>query len=278
MTGGDDAGTPDSGPPPAALTGDWSCVGSRTAPTPGAASTFTAHVYDFQSGMSSNVGGVAVDYFPDNVVAEGCSGTCVRTTPGADGNVAGLMGMENAWFAYRVAAGTGSGGTTPVLTVGYNRAVPANGGTTQLPSVSSMTIGFIPTLYMRSRLPGTAIVSGTLTDCAGAPAANAQVRIFRGGTELVTGPGSTDFFSGYFNAANLPDSNRTATNTNGLFAAANAEATDEPLRVELWGVRTEGMPAERVACEEIEVFADAVTIVNVGPLRNDYASGSGCGG
>ncbi|WP_236606903.1 hypothetical protein [Sandaracinus amylolyticus] len=268
---------PDAGPPPPALTGDLSCVGTRTAPTGGAASTFTGHVYDFQSGEASSVGGVAVDYFPDNVVSEACAGTCVTNTPGADGNVAGLTGMEGAWFAYRVAAGTGSGGSVPVLTVGYNRQVPATGGTAQLPSVSSMTIGFIPSLYRRMRLPGTAIVSGSFTDCAGAPVGNAVVRVFRGSTEIAPGANPTDFFAGYFGNTRLPDATRTTTNPmNGLFAAANAEATTDPIRVELWGSRTEGAAAERVACEEIQVFADGVTIVTLGPLRNDYAAGSPC--
>lgn len=275
--GGTDAGMvgSDAGAMPA-LTGNWECLGTRTAPTPGSEVSFGAHVYDFQGGESSNVANIGMQVFPDNAITADCTGTCQDFTTDATGNVTGIMAPEGGWFAYRVEAGTGSGGTTPVLTVGYNRVAPAASGTVQLPSVSSMTIGFIPSLYRRMRLTGTAIISGSLTDCAGDEVSNAVLRVFRGDTQIQPGPAQTDFFVGYFNGSGLPSATRQYTNTDGIYAAANVEASAEPVRIELWGALEEGGELQRVACEEFQVFADAVSIVSVGPLRSDYAAGSGC--
>lgn len=280
MMTGDDAGTTptDSGSGmeiPVAV-GDFTCVGTRTAPAGGADATFGAHVYDFQNGESSNVADIGVQIFPDNTVTADCTGSCQDLMTDSSGNISGVTAPAGGWFAYRVEAGTGSGGTTPVLTIGYNRVAPASGGTIQLPSVSSMTIGFIPSLYRRMRLPGTAIVSGSVTDCAGDEVENAVLRISRGGTQLVQGPNPTDFFIGYFNGSGLPSASRMYTNTDGIYAAANVEASAEPIRVELWARTEEGGDLRPIACEEIEVFADAVTIISVGPLRSDYEAGSGC--
>ena len=220
--------------------------------------------------------GIQVEIFPDNVVTDTCGAGCQMATTDAAGLLPGLTSNEGTWFAYRAAAGTGSGGTTPVLTIGYNRVVPPNGGTVEIPSISNMTVGFIPMFYLRTRLPGTGIVSGTMTDCDGETVENGALRLFRGNEELVPGLGTTDFFVGYFGNTDLPDLNRTTTNTNGLFAAANAEVQGGPIRVELWGRLPDGDASVRLACEEIEIFADAVSTVTMGPLRSDYGAGSGC--
>jgi hypothetical protein len=290
-----DAGPPDTGMPdsgmlaqrPAAVDTngdrmpdgppDLSCLGMRTRPMEGDRVSFTAHIYDFQSGESSTVSeAVDVDIFPDNVVTDDCSGSCIRGNTGTSGDVM-ASGPQGGWFAYRVHAGTGTAPTTPVLTIGYNRIVPAEGARINLPSVSSMTIGFIPSLFRRTRLPGTAIVSGSVTDCMGRGIMNAVLRVYRGDTELRTGPNPTDFFIGYFNDANVPDPRRTVTNLNGLYAAANVDfVPDMPIRIELWAVLEEGGELRRIACEEVRVFADAVTIISVGPTRSDYPAGSRC--
>lgn len=281
--GGDDNGTPDSGPVESdanvelpVAPGNFACVGTLTAPAGTGDSTFSAHVYDFQGGASTSVPTIGMQIFPDNVVTADCTGNCQDVMTDAMGDVSGLTAQAGSWFAYRVEAGTGGGGSSPVLTIGYNRVVPATGGMITLPSVSSMTIGFIPSLYRRMRLPGTAIVSGSVTDCDGEVVQNAILRVYRGATELVPGPEATDFFIGYFNGSGLPSATRQYTNTDGIYAAANVEATTEPIRVELWARTEEGGALRAIACEEIEVFGDAVTIISVGPLRNDYEAGSGC--
>jgi hypothetical protein len=281
-----DSGPPDAGvplPPPASVLdgadmvpADLSCRDMRTRPAGGATVTFTAHIYDFQSGPDSTVAEpVDVDIFPDNVVTPDCTGMCMRANAGMTGDIM-AMGPEGGWFAYRVHMGSGERPTSPVLTVGYNRVVPTAGGRIALPSVSSMTIGFIPSLYSRRRVPGTAIVSGSLSDCEGRAIANAVLRLYRGDTLLQPGPNPDDYFIGYFNGASLPDRRRQYTNTDGIYAAANVDPGTEPLRIELWAVLGDSDTLERIACEEVQVFADAVTIVSVGPERGDYPPGSRC--
>lgn len=269
----------DAGPPIPVAVGDFSCVGTRTAPAGGDTAAFNAHVYDFQGGASTNVANIGVQIFPDNQITADCTGTCQDLTTDASGELTGVMAPAGGWFAYRVEAGATGGGSSPVLTVGYNRIAPAAGGMINLPSVSSMTIGFIPSLYRRMRLPGTAIVSGSVVDCSadgGTEVENAVLRLFRGDAEIIPGPSSTDFFIGYFNGSGLPSATRQYTNTDGIYAAANVEASAEPVRAEIWARTEEGADMRPIACEEIEVFADAVTIISVGPLRNDYEPGSGC--
>ncbi|MDQ3032217.1 MAG: hypothetical protein M3Y87_07365 [Myxococcota bacterium] len=256
--------------------GDFSCVGSAMAPVGGADAAFMAHVYDFQGGASTNVANIGVQIFPSNTVSADCTGACQDLMTDATGNIAGVTAPQGGWFAYRVEAGATGGGTSPVLTVGYNRVAPGPGGMIDLPSVSSMTIGFIPSLYRRMRLPGTAIVSGSVVDCAGDEVQNAVLRVYRGDSEVLPGPNATDFFIGYFNGSGLPSATRQYTNTDGIYAAANVAASAEPIRVEVWARTEEGADLRAIACEEIEVFADAVTIISVGPLRNDYAAGTGC--
>ena len=276
--GDDDAPmtTGDAGAIAAPVTGDWTCLGERGEPSGDTPSTFGALLYDFSSDPHEGVPNLAVEIFPDNRVRPGCDDGCQRVVSDASGNLTGVTATEGTWFAYRAAAGVGSGGTTPFLTIGYNRLAPPSGGTIEIPSITNTTVGFIPMFYLRTRLPGTAIVSGTITDCTGETVENASLRLFQGDEELVPGTGSTDFFVGYFNNQDLPDLYRTETNSNGLFAAANAAVTEAPLRVELWGRLDGDTSARRLACEEMQVFADAVTTITMGPLRNDYAAGSGC--
>ena len=272
----------DSGPPPPPPTLsvamgaiDLSCHGTSTAPTGGADVTFTGHVYDFQTGTGSDVPTIGVDVFPDNLVADTCAGTCVTGTTDLMGQLS-ITAPGGGWFAYRVAAGTGAG-TVPVLTIGYNRTAPTAASVVDLPSVSSSTIGLIPSLFARQRVPGTGIVSGEFGDCTGASIQDATLRVFQGATELVTGPAPTDFFVGYFRNS-LPSSAQRRTSADGLFAAANIPVMAEPIRVELWGVMADGQAPSLVGCEEARVFANGVTIISLGPLRSDYPLGSGCAG
>lgn len=255
---------------------DFTCLGTETMPAPGEAVDFMAHLYDFQSGPTSAVPSIGVDIFPDNLVVPGCTGTCTTLMSNATGDLT-INAPTNGWFAYRIAAGTGTGPTTPVLTIGYNRTAPGAGGTITLPSVSSQTIGFIPSLYRRMRLPGTGIVTGNVSDCGGDTVEGAILRVFRGDTEVLPGPAQTDFFIGYFNGS-VPAATRRFTDPGGIYAAANIDPTDDPVRVEIYAVIAEGAEPTLVACEEVRMFPDAVTIISVGPVRNDYPAGSGCAG
>jgi hypothetical protein len=277
---------PDAGPPlilPAAMAdtdGDpengaeaaanFGCVGTRSAPAAGAVGTFTGHFYDFQTD-TTNVTAAMVEVYSDNVVAGSCGAGCMAYTTDAAGD-AQIMLAQDAWFAYRVA----SNGTY-VTTIGYNRGAPAAGGTIQLPVVAQTTLNFIPMLYRRTRVPGTGVVAGELTDCDGNSVEGAIVRLFRDGVEVIPGTGMMDYFAGYFGeATGLPDARADNTTANGLYAAANVAATTDLVRIELWATETEGGSPMRVACEAIQVAADAVSVISVGPTRGDYPAGHPC--
>lgn len=253
---------------------DFSCMGARTAPMPGAPVSFTAHAHDLQGGVAMGTAMVEVQFFANNLVSTPCAGSCTSMTTNDMGN-AMFMAAEDAWFAYRIPSPTGG---NPVTTIGYNRQVPGMGETVNLPTVSTTVIGLIPTLYMRSRVPGTGVVSGTLADCNGRTVRGARLRLFRGGSEIIPGAAMTDFFVGYFSAATrLPDARATFSDVDGVFASANVAASTDPVRIELWAVLSEGSAEQRVGCEAIQVEADAVSIVAVGPTRSDYPAGHPCG-
>lgn len=256
--------------------GDFSCVGLRTAPPRGESSTFTVHVHDLQTGESTDVANAALQIFPDGVVTPGCAGSCQDLRSDAAGEVAGVMGQAGGWLAYRIEPGTAGGGSAPVLTIGYQHVTPATGGLLELASVSSMTIGFIPSLYRRMRLPGTAIVMGTIVDCAGDAVEHAILRVYRGSQLLTPGPDAIDFFVGYFDFSGRLHPPNGSTGPDGFYTAVNVEPEVDPLRFEVWARTEEGGELRAIACEEVPGFADGVTHVALGPLRSDYAPGSGC--
>ena len=260
------------------MAADLSCLGMRTAPMAGDPAAATVTVHDFQFAMNA-IANAQVNLFPDNQITDGCTGTCIAAMTDASGALMATM-PAGGWFAYRIGAGATSGSSTTVLTVAYNRTAPAAGGTIDLPSVSLSTIGLIPTLFMRTRVAGRGIVSGSIVDCAGEEIRGAEVHMFNGDTEIVGGPGAMDTFFGYFNGSRLPAATAVYTNYDGIFAGANVNVPDagSPIRVELRGVTEEGGDPVLLACEEIEIFADAVSIISVGPLRSDYAADHGCNG
>jgi len=115
------------------------------------------------------------------------------------------------------------------------------------------------------------------------------IRIFRPDTTTAGGPGGTlvveppDGTTGsarmpayrYFNGISFPSATQPYTNVDGLYAAANmpVPATTDgngKIRVEAWEDHVGGMDTPRMwGCEEVNVFADGVTIINVRPFRSD---------
>ncbi len=253
-------------PPP--VTGDWSCVGSRTAPADGAPVAMAGRLYFF--GGTDPVPGATVHVFDDNVVTDDCGGTCEEVTSGADG-VATMNVGTDGWFAYRVLAGAGMG-NQPVLTIGYNRRGTAMA---DIPVVGSTILGLLPTLFGRTRTAGTASASGSVADCAGATAANVELRVFVDGMRLMNAPASdrSGFFLGYLTGAS--PARNPYTTMDGTFASANAPAGN--VRVEAWGRMSETETSlTMIGCEAGRLFTDGVTIMAIGPLRSDAPAG--CGG
>ncbi|HJL20362.1 MAG TPA: hypothetical protein RMH99_32140 [Sandaracinaceae bacterium LLY-WYZ-13_1] len=251
---------------------DWGCLGARTQPEPGAEIEATFELRDFQDGFE--VDGVEVWLFSDNTIADRCDGaSCQSFTTDADGN-ATVTVPANGWYAYRVLPKMGpTRGETVFGVFQYNEPAPASeGGTLDGQSVSGSTIDLIPALLGINREPGRAIVAGQVRDCGGANVANAIVRIYDpDGAFVEPGELNADPHYHYFNgdaANNLPDQLAEHTAPDGLYVAPQIPAEDDrPYRMEAWA--TVDGELIRVSCETARIFSDAVTILNLEPMRAD---------
>lgn len=285
-----DSGTPevDSGPvvtnpPPIGIgamrttltAANLECRGTRSAPAAGAASSFNLFARDFFP-PNMFVEGLTIHFFPDNVVEVDCSGSCIEVTSDAAG-LAEVTGSEGGWYAYRIEAGTATHNSIPeeyVAAVQYNEVTPAAAGMGTMNAVRQSTVNTLTSLLLINQQPGTAIVTGTITDCDEESIANARVRIFDSSGEIVLGTDRNGPKSFYFNGDAFPNANERETNVDGLYGAGNIPIpANGQIRVELWGVITEGGEPEMLGCEEVGAVADGLTIINVGPTRSDGPSG-----
>lgn len=254
---------------------DFACRGANPAPPDtGASVGFSGAVTDFFNGMP--VEGLTVHFFPDNTPVDGCSGTCITGTSAATGEVT-VMDNEGSWYAYRIVGGTGMQAGAPrdyIEVVQFNELAPGTGGSETLNAVQESTRNTIITLLGVMLEEGTATITGLLTDCGGEAIANATIRLFDSSGEITLGSGRSGPRAFYFNGDSFPAAAQRATHVDGLYGAANIPVpTDGRVRVELWGSLTEGGASEMLGCEEIEVIADGITIINVGPDRMDGPSG-----
>ncbi len=289
-----DAGTDAGGPPAPAVQvvtmrdGDgnptefgpanFGCRGSVTAPSGSGDVTFTVTAKDFFDG--NPVEGLMVQFFPDGMptLDQTCTGMCQAVTTDASGQ-ASVMGSEGAWYAYRVLPGSGIDNGTPSDYIGvvqFNEETPADGGNGTLNVVKGSTRDSILLLLGVSQEDGTAVVTGEVLDCDGAPVSNATVRVFDSSGEIPLGFARSGPRAFYFNGASSPTPRgaQRMTNNDGLFGAANVPLpSDNQLRVETWGALTEGGQPEMLGCEQIQVGADGITIINVGGTRSDGPSG-----
>lgn len=285
--GTDSGGGEDAGTTPGAAIGfgadrmtltaaDYSCRDAVTAPTAGAEVTFDVAAEDFFNGMP--VGGLMVQFFPDNVVSlDGtCTGTCQAVTTGADGT-ASVMAPEGAWYGYRIQAGSGTVAGAPsdyIQVVQYNEVSPAAAGSATLNAVSMSTQNTITALLSVQQQPGNGILTGQLSDCGGENIANANIRIFDSSGEIAFGTGRMDTKPFYFNGMSTPAAREVMTNVDGLYGVANVVIpSDNVVRVELWGSLTDGGAQEMLGCENVAVVADGITVINVGPTRSDGPTG-----
>ena len=288
--GGDtnaDSGPPDSGPEAAPVvtvddgTGeqvpaDFDCA-PPSEPAGSGDSTFTVRAVDFQDEFA--VEGLTVHFFPDNTptLDGSCNAPCQQVTTNASGE-ATVMDTAGSWYAYRVVAGTGinvtSGAPSDFIgAVQVNEEAPENGGTATLNVVRERSRDAIIALLGTSSEEGTAVVTGQASDCMARAVSNATVRIFDSAGEIETGFRSSGPREFYFNGNSFPLGARRSTNTDGLYGTANIPLpSDNTLRVELWGAKTEGGTPEMLGCESVQVGADGITIINIGPTRADGPS------
>ncbi len=298
--GGDDAGTmmPDSGPQtmqvfafeedpatgdPVQVDADFSCLGSATAPpATGTDVTFTVRVDAFgEVTIPENmrfVSSLAVQFFPDNVVPAdpGCTGTCQMLTTDGTGS-AMVTDVGGSWYAYRIPAGMGTLNGTSVEfvdVVQYNEAAPTAPGTAGLNAVTRERQDFFISLLGVTRTDGTAVVTGTAVDCMGRPISNARVRAFNAdGAITLTSMNTGVPREFYFTGSQIPLGTARDTAADGLYGAANLPvATDRQVRIEIWGSLEAGAAPVMLGCEQVQVNANGLTLLNVGPDRSDGPS------
>lgn len=252
--------------------GSLGCFGTRTAPVGGAPVDVRFELRDFQDGFE--VVGAEVWLFGDNVIADDCTGGCQRLTTDAMGNAAARL-PAGGWYAYRVLPLEGPTARTTVFGVfQYNKPTPASaGGAVDGNSVSGSTIELIPALLGITREPGRAIVAGRVHDCVDTNnVRNVQIRIYDpDGNYIEPGTRPNDPRYHYFMGlvrGNVPDQTAEHTAADGLYVAPQVPLVDDrPYRVEAWA-NFDGA-YQRYGCETARLYADSVTILNIGPMRAD---------
>ena len=120
---------------------------------------------------------------------------------------------------------------------------------------------------------GTGILLARAVDCEGRAVVGAVALAFRGASFL-HGESSRDVRYIYLGDDSFPIGDAVWTMASGRVAAISVPVDGEPVRIEVWG-RTAAGPT-RLGCESVPLLADGVTLVDVGPLRTDYAPGHPC--
>src|SRR5688572_8650165 len=143
---------------------DWSCLGMRTAPTGGAPVATTITFREALPPTPPISAGQTVHIFPNNTLADTCTGSCISAMTDSAGAVTANL-PANGWYAYRILAGPVSPGSDPALTESINRAAPAMAGAVTQTFISQATFGATPAAYLRSRASSTTAISGATTDC-----------------------------------------------------------------------------------------------------------------
>jgi hypothetical protein len=274
VTGVDGEGDPIFGP------ADFTCTGMAPTET-GTPVAFNAQATSF--GTSSTVADLVLQFFADNAVPlDGtCGAGCTEVTTDASG-IASVMDVPSSWYAYRVPAGSGTVGgvaTEFVEVVQYNEIAPAAGGMGGINAVAATMQNSFILLLGATRVAGTAVVTGQAFDCMGEPVVNATIRMYDSAGEIPLmrlGPDYDEVspFQFYFNGEQFPAPRQPDTNVDGLYGAANlAVPTDNVIRVETYGALEAGGAETMLGCEEVQVNADGITIINIGPARSDGPSG-----
>ncbi len=311
MTGNDSGSTTDTGPMvqaplavamPAML--DLSCLGTATVPTGGAAVSAMLNVTEYVA--MTPIRNTVVDLYTNDMIMGTCTApTCITATTDLMGH-ATVIAPGGGWVAVHIipatptncagAADQAACGALPncgwdthatpnacavssdtAEVLAYNQTWPTTAGATfGTYGFSPMSIGLISSLLGRTLQTTTAgAVSGQVNDCMGHNMANAEARVFHGTTQVVTGA-STDRASPRITGLMGTSATRTGlTGSGGTFVGANMPVGDD-YHVEIWGVRAAGGAVELIGCEEGRVVAGAITVLVIGPLRTDYATGSAC--
>ncbi len=166
--------------------------------------------------------------------------------------------------------------TTFLDSAQVNETAPTAAGTIDGNAVSALTANTIPAAELIARTPGSSTIAGRVGDCDG-NIRGAIIRAYHAdGTYIPEGVNVGDPHYRFFDGLENPDANATFTGGDGLYLVANVipASVGETIRVETWANR-DGTDA-RIGCETISIFANGISIVNVGAERSDYPAGHPC--
>ncbi|MCA9668989.1 MAG: hypothetical protein KC503_25515 [Myxococcales bacterium] len=254
---------------------DLTCIGQRTRPSAaGNDVTLQLPVISFgqrdAQGKPVTVTAAEVHVFSDNQIGadtDCSSGSCQKATLDSASGTFRFTVKDKAWFSYRVVAASSAG--PPIITTLEHNVAPPQQGDSEWFNVILVPVldGFVAA-SKTTRVAGSAVLAGRLVDCQGRAVSGAELRLYDAAGARVDAAGSARVV--YFNdAGTAPDAARVDTNADGRYAAANIAIASGRYRVELWGRRDDKTASERVACEEVELFADAMTNLRARPLRKD---------
>lgn len=254
--------------PSGAAPANLSCLGQRTAPQPGSATSFTLPAVSFGQvdGMGNPVlvPGLEVQVFADNVVPDDltCTGSCSLATDLGDGTYQ-LSLPEGGWWAYRVverAAGPG-----PAVLRSFEVNAPASNEEFFNTILEPVLSG----LYQSLAVPldtTAATISGRFVDCDGNPVEGARITLADATGKPIDFDAST--LALYLDP--LPDPNLDATTYEGRWAATNVPLHAGGIAVQVWSDND-----VLVGCEVFPVAATGLSTGRVRPLRADAATACG---
>lgn len=240
---------------------DFSCLGERTAPAAGAATTVTLPVLAFgefdEQGNPVAVPDASVKIYAANDTRGGdCDDGCATGSEVAPGMYEVAV-PGSGWFSYWVDAGADF-----MPTLENNVALAPAPQPTWLNTMRRSLVASLGALVATDVDPSRALIAGRMLDCEGRPVSGAQLRAFAGDEEVL------DALALYFTETGLPAADPAWTAAPGRWVLVNAPA-GSPLRVELWGALAEGAAPSLLGCEMIEAYADTMSTSGIGPLRAD---------
>lgn len=264
---------PDDGiDPVTARPADYGCVGRATMPPAVGVATFTIEVDDFSS--PSSVPGIGLCVHPDDVIPRvpSCDPPGVMVTTDAMGRVT-VTAPAQSWAAIEVFAGTDASGVDRVTGIGTHYRTPSSGAMLRMNiAMPASLFDLIPVVTSATRVVGSGILGGSITDCTGTPVHGARFRLVRSdGTYLDPDARPDGVRLGYFSSG-LPVSTRSFSNVDGNFAAVNIPVEDgvaAEYLVEVWARLTADSEPRVVGCEPILARPDSISTTRVGPLRSD---------
>jgi len=251
---------------------DLSCRGHATVPAGGAATMGTLTVHELLS-ASTPITSTNIDIWTNDMIGTGACAApnCMTEMTDAMNGVTPIFSAPlGAWLAFHMQT---SSATAEVLA--YNMPWNPTMGTMTTDGVAMSTIGTTSALLGRTYSTTLGAISGQVSDCMGNALANAEARVYMGTTRIMSGP-SCDRMSPRITGIEVPTPTRnTLTGPAGQFVGADVPPADN-YRVEIWGMQPGMSAAQLIGCEEGRVVAGGITILSIGPLRSDYAAGSGC--